>query len=215
MERYEIPPERLGRWLERWAAENGPVDRTQIRRGRVTFTAADGAAVDCDPPFPGLAAGVHEGFAPEPLLEHVARERVVGVLLVRLGGPAAGVFAGRRLVDSTVGSRNVHGRHRKGGSSQRRFERRREGQARVALEAAAETAAGVLNRHRRDIEAIVLGGDRRALATVHEDPRLRWLAALAADRVLDVPDPRLGVLRSTPEMFLSTVVRPRGTSTAH
>jgi hypothetical protein len=128
---------------------------------------------------------------------------------VRLGGHAAGVFAGRRLVDSKVGSRNVHGRHRKGGSSQRRFERRREGQARVALEAAAATAAGVLTPHRRDIDAIVLGGDRRALAAVLEDPRLRWLAPLAADRVLDVPDPRLAVLRSTPEAFLATTVRPR------
>jgi hypothetical protein len=209
VERYEIPPERLGRWLERWATEHAPVERTEVRAGRVTFAAPNGAAVDCDPPFPPLPAGVYEGFAPEPLLEHVSRERVVGVLLVRLGGHAAGVFAGRRLVDSKVGSRNVHGRHRKGGSSQRRFERRREEQARVALEAAASTAAEVLGRHRRDIEAIVLGGDRRALATALEDPRLRWLTPLAAERVLDVPDPRLAVLRATPDAFLSTVVLPR------
>jgi hypothetical protein len=67
----------------------------------------------------------------------------------------------------------------------------------------------VLTVHRRDIETIVLGGDRRALATVLEDPRLRWLAPLAADRVLDVPDPRLAVLRSTPDAFLATTVRPR------
>ena len=154
-------------------------------------------------------AAVHDGFVSGPLLEHVRRERVVGVVLVRLGGHAAGVFAGRRLVASKVGTRNVHGRHRKGGSSQRRFERRREGQARVALDAAATTAAGVLTPQRRDIEAIVLGGDRRALATVLEDTRLRWLAPLAADRVLDVPDPRLAVLRATPDAFLATTVRPR------
>jgi hypothetical protein len=207
-ERYEIPPERLGRWLERWADEHGPVERTEVRAERVTFVGA--GAVDCDPPFPPLAAtGVRDGFAPAPLLDHVARERVVGVLLVRLGGHAAGVFSGRRLVTSKVGSRPVHGRHRAGGSSQRRFERRREGQARVALHAAADVAARVLLEHRRDLDAVVLGGDRRALAEVLEDPRLRPLVPLVAERVLDVPDPRLAVLRATPDLFRATVVRPR------
>jgi peptide subunit release factor 1 (eRF1) len=209
MERYEVPPERLGRWLERWAERHGPVERTEVRAERVTFAAA-GGAVDCDPPFPPLATrSVRDGFDPAPLLEHAARERVVGVLLVRLGGHAAGVFAGRRLVASKVGSRNVHGRHRAGGSSQRRFERRREGQARVALEAAADVAAGVLLEHRRDLEALVVGGDRRALATVLEDARLRPLMPLVQERVLDVPDPRLAVLRGTPDAFLATVLRPR------
>jgi hypothetical protein len=67
----------------------------------------------------------------------------------------------------------------------------------------------VLGEHRRDIEAVVLGGDRRALATVIEDPRLRWLAPLASERVLDVPDPRLAVLRATPDAYLNTALRPR------
>ena len=208
MERYEVPPERLGRWLERWAEQHGPVTRTELRPERVTFAAAD-ASVDCDPPFPPLTVtGVREGFDPGPLLEHVGRERVVGVLLVRLGGHAAGVFAGRRLVDSKVGSRNVHGRHSAGGSSQRRFERRRGEQARVALEAAADVAARVLLPHRADLDAVVLGGDRRALAEVLEDPRLRPLARLVAERVLDVPDPRLKVLKSTPDRFRATIVIP-------
>jgi len=132
---------------------------------------------------------------------------VVGVLLVRLGGHAAGVFAGRRLVDSKVGSRNVHGRHRAGGSSQQRFARRREGQARVALEAAADEAARILLPHRRDLDAVVLGGDRRALAEVLDDVRLRPLAPLVTDRVLDVPDPRLKVLQATPDRFRATVIR--------
>ena len=207
-ERYELPPERLGRWLERWAHDHAPVARTEVGRARVVFRAADGATLECEPPFPQLHPVACDGFAPGPLLEHVARERVVGVLLVRLGGHAAGVFAGRRLVDSKVGARPVHGRHRKGGSSQRRFERRRDGQARVALEVAADVAARVLLARAGDLEALVLGGDRRALATVLEDPRLRTLARLGSERVLDVPDPRLAVLRATPERFLATVLRP-------
>jgi hypothetical protein len=208
---YAVPPQRLERWLARWVEEHGPVERTDVRPGLVTFT-AQAASVRCEPPFPPLAAraGERPGYEPAPLLEHVDKERVVGVLLVRLGGHAAGVFAGRRLVDSKVGRRQVHGRHRAGGSSQRRFERRREGQARVALEAAADVAARVLLPHRHDLDAVALGGDRRALTTVLEDPRLRPLAPLVAERVLDVPDPRLDVLCKTPDAFLATLLTPSG-----
>ena len=129
--------------------------------------------LECDPPFPPL-----DGKGVEGLLAHVRRERVVGVLLVRLGGHAAGVFSGRRLVDSKVDNRFVKGRHKKGGSSQRRFERRREEQARMALEQAADTAARVLLPHRADLDAVVLGGDRSALREVMGDVRLRPLRAL-------------------------------------
>jgi peptide subunit release factor 1 (eRF1) len=145
------------------------------------------------------------------LLAHVARERVVGVLLVRLGGHAAGVFRGTRLVSSKVGTRPVHGRHRKGGSSAGRFARRRAGQARVALAAAADVAVRVLRgpAEAGALDAVVLGGDRSALGTVLEDPRLAAVRELAVPRVLDVGDPRLAVLRATPEAFRSTVVRVR------
>ena len=76
------------------------------------------------------------------------------------------------------------------------------------MQAAADVAARVLLPHQADLEALVLGGDRRALATVLEDPRLRSLARLGGEHVLDVPDPRLDVLRATPERFLATVLRP-------
>jgi hypothetical protein len=215
-EGYELPPERLGRWLERWAERHGPVARTEIAAATATFRGA-GGEVMCEPPFPPLAPFTAEGFEPAPLLEHVRRERLVGVLLVRLGGHAAGVFAGRKLVESKVGSRLVHSRHRKGGSSQKRFARRREGQAREALAAAADNAARILLPRAGELEAVVLGGDRRALATVLEDPRLEPLRALAVERVLEVPDPKLTVLtvlRATPDGFLATTVRLAGSRPA-
>jgi hypothetical protein len=210
-ERYELPPARLERWLDRWAAQHEPVASTDIGQDEVTFVAAGGERVVCEPPFAPLPAelrGSRAGFDPAPLLDHVRRERTVGVLLVRLGGHAAGVFEGERLVDSKVGSRLVHGRHRKGGSSSGRFARRREGQARAALEQAADVAARVLLG--RDIDAVVLGGDRRALDTVLADPRLAPLRPLAVGRVHDVPDPRLAVLRAMSQRFLATIVLPSG-----
>ena len=199
-ERYQLPPARLARWLDRWTAEHGPVASGRVDGDALELVAEDGAAVSCVPPF-----GPPPEATVEALLAHVARERTVGVLLVRLGGHAAGVFEGDRLVDSKVGTRLVHGRHKAGGSSQQRFARRRAGQARVALEAAADVAARILLPAER-LDAVVLGGDRRALDTVLEDRRLAPLRALAEPRVLDVPDPRLAVLRSTPERFLATVV---------
>jgi peptide subunit release factor 1 (eRF1) len=212
-ETYELPPERLGRWLERWAERHGPVARTKYGERAATFHGAGGEVV-CEPPFPPLAPSVHRGFEPGPLLEHVRRERTVGVLLVRLGGHAAGVFEGRRLVDSKVGSRLVHARHRKGGSSQKRFARRREGQAREALAAAADNAARILLPRAGELDAVVLGGDRRALAAVLEDPRLEPLSALAVERVLEVADTKLAVLRAAPDAFLATTVRLGGSRPA-
>ena len=210
---YELPPERLARWLGRWAELHAPVARTAVAEREVVFEAGDGARVRCEPPFPPLAAqarGTREGFDPGPLLAHVERERTVGVVLVRLGGHAVGIFEGRALGASKVGSRLVHGRHRAGGSSANRFARRRGNQARAALNAAADTAVAILAEPARtgQLDAVVRGGDRRALEEVLADPRLADVARLAVERVLEVPDPRREVLDAAPALFLATRVEP-------
>jgi peptide subunit release factor 1 (eRF1) len=211
--RYDIPPERLGRWLDRWARGHEPVARTVVAPDAVTFAGAGGATVRCEPPFPPLepaARGTYDGFDPAPLLAHVDRPRTVGVVLVRLGGHAVGIFEGRTLRASKVGSRLVHGRHRAGGSSANRFARRRGNQARSALNAAADTAVALLAEPARTgtLDAVVRGGDRRALEEVFADPRLAGVARLAVERILEVAEPRRKVLDATPAMFLATRVVP-------
>jgi hypothetical protein len=202
-----VEQDRLAAWLTRFDRRH-VVTRTQYGPALVRLLTADGAIAECEPPFPPLpASGEHEGLAAGPLLDHVQRERIVGVLLARLGGYAAGVFEGGRLLESKVGSRLVHGRSAAGGSSQQRFARRREQQARQALKAAADSAAGVLLPQLPRLEAVVMGGDRSALNTLREDRRLAPLYALAADRFLPVPDPRLAVLRKTPALFRSVQIR--------
>lgn len=199
-----VAPERLERWLDGFAGRHGPL-RWEAAAELVTVTAADGATAELQVPFPPLVVVAGARFG--GLVGHAAAERVVGVVLVRLGGFAAGVFDGQRLRAGKVGSRPVHGRAAAGGSSQRRFARRREGQARLALAAAADAAARVLLPSAGELAAVVGGGDRRALAAVLDDPRLAPLRPLLVAGVLDVPEPRLAVLRSTPALFRAVRVR--------
>ena len=181
-----VTPERLAGWLAGFAERHGT---TQTRYGEttVTLTGADGAQAFVEVPFPPLSGD---------LVEHVMRGRTVGVLLVRLGGHAAGVFTDGRLVASKVGSRQVHGRSAAGGWSQQRFARRREGQVSVALASAAEVAVRVLLA--QPLDAVVVGGERTAVDAVLRDKRLASLRPLVTGRLLDVPDPRLTVLQAAP-----------------
>jgi len=203
----DVAPERLAPWLADFNARHGVV-RSVYTAEQARFEAADGSLAECHPPFPPRPeAGEHEGLVAEPLLAHACRERVVGILLVRLGGHAAGVFEGERLVAAKVGSRLVHGRHAAGGWSQHRFARRRAGQARVAARAAADDAARLLVPALPTLEAVVLGGDRRAVEPLRADPRLTGVFALAVDRFLATREPRRAVLEGAAVAFRAVRVR--------
>jgi len=207
----DVAPGRFPAWMEEFTRRHGdigPVSRDPAA-GVFTFTAADGAVAECHPPFPAVEAEVSDpAGAARDIAAHAVADRTVGVLLVRLGGYAVGVFAGSPpvLAGAKTGSRPVHGRSAAGGWSQHRFARRREKQASEALEAAASAAVAVLAQHAR-LDALVLGGDRRAVAGLRDDPRLMPYLDLAVDRFLTVPDPRLAVLRETPRAFQAIRIR--------
>jgi hypothetical protein len=151
-----------------------------------------------------------EGAAVEAIVAHALADRTVGVLLVRLGGYAVGIFAGSppRLLSSKTGSRPVHGRSAAGGWSQHRFARRRANQAATALRAAADAAAAIFGPYGPEgLDAVVLGGDKRSIAGLRGDARLEKYLARATDRFLTVPDPRLAVLRNIPRAFGSIRIR--------
>lgn len=193
-----VEPERLTGWLDRFAEAHGAVTR-DVMPTAVTFTAADGAVAECHVPFPPMTG--------PDLVGHALLTRRVGVLLVRLGGYAVGVFDGAKLVASKVGSRQVQGRTAAGGWSQQRFARRREGQAQAAFAAAADTAARILLPEIDALDAVVLGGDRRATSAVIADARLTGLRSRVIEPHLDVPDPRLRVLEQAPRQFRAVRIR--------
>jgi VLRF1 release factor-like protein len=209
----DVGPERLASWLESFSQRHGGGLITEPGPAVITFRSVDGAVAECHVPFPPLrgAAGEPAGVAEsaELICAHALAARTVGVLLVRLGGYAAGVFTGpsAHLAASKVGSRLVHGRSAAGGTSQQRFARRREKQASEALGAAADTAAAVFGQFEGKLDAVVLGGDRRTIAGLRDDPRLKHYFKLAVERFLTVPDPRLAVLRSTPRLFRAVRIR--------
>ena len=186
-----VTPERLPGWVERFAARHGEMV-VGSHPETVTLSAADGAVAMVTVPFPPLAD------SPDPLpalLGHAGRDRLLGALLVRRGGYAVGVFAGRDLRSSKVGHGYVQGRTKAGGWSQQRFARRRANQANQAYGAAAEAAYAVLSPAAEDLEALLAGGDRSGIEAVLDDPRLAPLRERLTGRVLPTPDPRLDVLR--------------------
>ena len=210
----EVPPERLVSWTAAFTHRHGGGSVSSDEAGStVTFTAGDGSAAECHPPFPPLKPfpdGPDPAAAAGLIAAHAVADRRVGVLLVRLGGYAVGVFTGAppRLASSKTGRRPVHGRSAAGGWSQQRFARRRENQAAVALRAAADATAGVFGPYGADgLDAVVLGGDKRAIAGLRGDPRVVPYLDRATDRFLTVPDPRPAVLRDTPSAYLAIRIR--------
>ena len=216
----DVAPERFPGWVASFARRHGADGEDQslamaMTGDTVIFTAPDGAVAECHPPFPPVAdnskkRAADEAARPAEVAEavaaHARQPRTVGVLLVRLGGYAAGVFTGYppALADARTGSRLVHGRSAAGGWSQHRFARRREKQASEALQAAAGAAADVFGRQGgrpgETLDAVVLGGDKRAMAELRQDPRLAPYLAIATDRFLTVPDPKRAVLEGTPRL---------------
>ena len=144
----------------------------------------------------------------EPLRALLLRDRAFAVLLLRLGGFSVGFFRGEALIDSKTDQRLVKNRHRKGGQSQRRFERIREKQIDELFGKACETSREKLEPYAGEIRHAFLGGDRHTLQAFRKEcsyferfgPRLMR-------RVLPVPgDPRRSSLEHIPREVWSSEV---------
>jgi hypothetical protein len=195
----DVAPERLSRWLAGFRERHGDVE-TRPRTDGLEITAADGEVAECHLLVGG--AGNLDGLVAEAL-----RRRRLGLLLIRRGGFAVGVAEGAELVVSKVGSRYVQSRTAAGGWSQQRFARRRENQARAAAGDTAEVAGRLLLPEVAALDAVVTGGDRRLVDEVLADPRLAPVRQLRADRFLDVPDPKLAVLKTAVAAARSVRIR--------
>ncbi|MFD2763048.1 acVLRF1 family peptidyl-tRNA hydrolase [Micromonospora eburnea] len=184
----EVDPARVARWVEGFADRHGP-PATTAEGYALLLAAPDGATAELHAPPGAPASADVPGF-----VAAAGAPRRLGLLLVRKGGVAVGMADGVDLAFSKVDTRYVQGRTAAGGWSQQRFARRRDNQAKAVLGEATELAVRLLLPEAATLAALVCGGDRRAVDGVLADRRLAPLAALRADRLLDVPEPRHAVL---------------------
>lgn len=183
-----LPPERLARWVQNFGDRHGEVELA-VHEGLLTGSASDSSSFTATLPF----SRTYDGPADlEAFSSACDPPGDWGVLLVRKGGFAIARLTGATVSSSKVGQRHVQGRTKAGGQSQQRFARRRDNQARVAFEAAAEHAVRLI----ADVPVVVVGGDHTAVTAVLEDPRLRTVASRVRGPFLAVPDPRRAVLES-------------------
>ncbi len=149
------------------------------------------------PPFPLKEQFVAPGCDTGPLRSLLEQHYTVALLLVRLGSFAIGVWEKDKLLASKTGTGLVHGRHRKGGSSQRRFERRREKQVDVFLERVCGHAREQLGPHTENIDFFAYGGAWNTIATLqNECPFLRKFEDRLLPPLLDISNPRRSVLEA-------------------
>ena len=191
-----VSPERLAGWFDRFASRNDGIRGTSATEDTVVVTANNGTTATVAVPFPPM-----KGSGPPTirLSIHAKQPRTVGLVLVRLGAHSIGIAEAGKVVVSRTDRHHVHGRTSAGGWSQQRFARRREGQAKVALADAADDTLDVLGPRLADLDAVVLGGDRRAFDELRRDSRLESVFSLALPGILDVPEPRRAVLDEAAE----------------
>ncbi|MCE2405307.1 MAG: hypothetical protein J4F43_09150 [Dehalococcoidia bacterium] len=164
--------------------------------GYVLFRSHD-RAVALLPPFPVPQGGQADGWDTTRIWKLMSRDHFLGVVLMRLGRLAVGVFHGESLVSSKTGSRYVKGRHSAGGTSQKRFQRIREKQAREMFDKTCQVVKQQFDPYLARLDYVLLGGERHTLgAFVKRCGYMDALAPSTVDRVLDVREPGLRTLRA-------------------
>jgi hypothetical protein len=160
------------------------------------------------PPFPIAEKYSAQGYAVEPLRALLRHDFTVAIILVRLGAYAIGLCRGESIIASKVGTGLVHGRHKKGGSSQQRFRRHREKQIESFLNRVCCHINEKLESQARTLDYLVYGGARTTILSLRKRcPFLQQFDYRTLAPLLDMPDPRQAVLeKAAKRVWLSNLV---------
>jgi hypothetical protein len=115
------------------------------------------------PPMPFIEKAIFPGYNIEPLQKILRTDFLIGLVLIHLGSYAVGVYRGEELISNKVGSGLIHGRQRQGGSSSKRYLRRRENQVTEFLDKVAYHVNEQLSQYSHDLNYLVYGGPRQTI----------------------------------------------------
>jgi len=159
------------------------------------------------PPFPAKDKFVSPNYDPEPLRSILNQDFTIALVLVRLGAYSIGICRSDEITLSKTGTGLVHARHKKGGSSQQRFQRRRDNQVHHFLSRVCGHLQEYLEPHRLSLDYLVYGGSRTTLEELRKlCPFLRQFEDRTLPPLLDIPKPRAVVLKSAvSEIWASSI----------
>jgi hypothetical protein len=163
------------------------------------------------PPFPLKEKYITNGYDIEPLLSLLEQDLNIGIVLVRLGSYSIGICQGEKLVLHYTGTGLVHGRHRQGGSSAARFQRRRQDQTHHFLERVSEHIKGKFEPYAKSLDYLVYGGARTTILQLQKQcPFLQQFDNRLLPPLLEIPDPKFNVLeKAVTDIWSSRVIEWR------
>lgn len=161
------------------------------------------------PPFPVTEKRISSGYEVDCLRSMLERDFTIALVLVRLGAYAVGVFQGEKLLFSKVGTGLVHARHKKGGSSQRRFERHREKQIESFFTRVCSHIQDKLEPYLQQLDYVYYGGEHTTVRSFRKQCRfLQMLDDRSLKALLNVREPKQrGLEAAIGEAWISRVIQ--------
>lgn len=142
--------------------------------------------------FPPLPVGneifLGRKFLTSQLKEILTKECTLGIVLLRLGEYAIGIFEGKKLVLSKCGKRFLRGKHKKGGYSQSRFARDREAKMNVFFDEVYNILRTRFEPYLEKLDYVLYGGAGITIRKFQERNHfMKRLKEKTLDRIIEIP----------------------------
>jgi hypothetical protein len=158
------------------------------------------------PPMPFREKAIFPGCNIETLHKLLSTDFLIGLVLIHLGSYAIGVCRGEELISTAVGFGFIHGRQRQGGSSSKRYLRRRENQVTEFLDKVAYHVNEQMSQYSQNLNYLVYGGPRQTILQLKKKSPLLLRFENNLLPTIDVRHIRSSILETTIKRVWSSYV---------